>query len=268
MIMAQEEDKGFFDRLGEILNAPLPGTRLPDRQAETRTDGDNDDSMLERIRDILNTPLPGTPDAENAATGTGQPSSNTGTAAPPQGTAEPTPELDEDDLDESWWKQDWANFRAHQARERQGLELKQQRDLEKFTAYQQQEKQRFDTHLQQELEAFTHQQQWRLNAWKQAVANSPGGQKPPPPPWDMPRGGQMPPPGVEYRVQWRVHRPGFAPPHRDAGAPELTGHGQLSWCAVPALYRPGDIDAGDFRACGFTRGVMRLAAETIFLSPR
>jgi hypothetical protein len=189
--MAQEEDKGLFDRLGEILNAPLPGTRLPERQSESRDDGD-DEGLLEHIRDILNTPLPG---AESAAPDTGQPSSNTGAAATPQGTAEPTPELDEDDLDESWWKQDWANFRAHQARERHGLELKQQRDLEKFTAYQQQEKQRFEGHQQQEVEAFTHQQHWRLTAWKQAVANSPGGQKPPPPPWNMPPGGQMHDPG-------------------------------------------------------------------------
>jgi len=57
-----------------------------------------------------------------------------------------------------------------------------------------QEKQRFAGHQQQEPEAFTRQQQWRLNAWQQAVANSPG-QKPPPPPWNMPTGGQMRPPG-------------------------------------------------------------------------
>ena len=26
--MTQDEDKGFFDKLGQILNAPLPGTCL------------------------------------------------------------------------------------------------------------------------------------------------------------------------------------------------------------------------------------------------
>ena len=106
---------------------------------------------------------------------------------------EKTPEFDEDELDEAWWKQDWAAFRAHQQRDRNGLDLKQRRDQENFVAYQQQEKQRFDGHQQQEFEAFTRQQQWRLNAWKQAVARSPG-QKPPPPPWDMPPGAPMPGP--------------------------------------------------------------------------
>lgn len=145
--MAQEEEKGIFDRLGEILNAPLPGTP----QVETRN--------------------------ETSGAPVGQP----GQAAPQ--ASEKTPEFDEDELDEAWWKQDWAAFRAHQQKDRNGLDLKQRRDQENFVAYQQQEKQRFDG----------HQQQWRLNAWKQAVARSPG-QKTPPPPWDMPAGAQMIPP--------------------------------------------------------------------------
>lgn len=197
--MAQEEDKGFFNRLGEILNAPLPGTREGSEQSEASAADDNDDSLMERIKDILNTPLPGTapPESGDQAPGSGQQQSTTGAGAGQPGTVaprstEPTPELDEDDLDEAWWRQDWAAFRAHQARERQGLELKQRRDQEKFTAYQQQEKQRFEGHQQQELEAFTRQQQWRLNAWQQAAASNPG-QKPPPPPWDMASGGRMPP---------------------------------------------------------------------------
>jgi hypothetical protein len=191
--MAQKEDKGFFDRLGEILNAPLPGTQRPTSQPQASAD-DDDDSLLERVKDILNAPLPGTPQVETgneAPASVGQPG-QAGTAAPQ--AYEKTPEFDEDELDEAWWKQDWAAFRAHQERERNGLDLKQRRDQEKFVAYQQQEKQRFDGHQQQELEAFTRQQQWRLSAWKQAVASSLG-QKPPPPPWDMPPGAQMPPPG-------------------------------------------------------------------------
>jgi hypothetical protein len=202
--MAQEEDKGFFDRLGNILNAPLPGTQRPTSQPQASADDDDDDdSLLERIKDILTAPLPGTPQAEttNEVPGpadqqepvsgapTGQ-AEQAGAAAPR--SQEKTPELDEDDLDEAWWKQDWAAFRAHQEREHNGLDLKQRRDQEKFAAYQQQEKQRFDGHQKQELEAFTRQQQWRLNAWKQAVASSPG-QKPPPPPWGMPPGAQMRP---------------------------------------------------------------------------
>ena len=203
--MTQDEDKGFFDRLGDILNAPLPGTHTPEARRETATQDDDDDSLLERIKDILSTPLPGTPQAE---AGAGAPATDERTggslAADSAGQAgvvverphEPTPELDEDDLDQQWWKQDWAAFRAHQQRERSGLDMKQQNDLEKFTAYQQQEQQRFDSHQQQELDAFTRQQHWRLTAWQQAAAARPG-QTPPPPPWGMPPQGM--PPGMPPR---------------------------------------------------------------------
>ena len=182
--MAQEEDKGFFDRLGEILNAPLPGTQGQAPQTQAPAADDDDGSVLERIKDILNAPLPRAPQAES---GSG--------AATASGAHAKTPEFDEDELDEAWWKQDWAAFRAHQEQERNGLGHKQNGDLEKFKAYQQQEKQRFDGHQQQELAAFINQQHRRLSAWNQAVANSPPGQKPPPPPWDMPAGGQRPPQG-------------------------------------------------------------------------
>lgn len=188
------QDKGFFDKLGEILNAPLPGTQAPASQTETSA-GDDDNSMLERIKDILNSPLPGTQQSAPGNETSGVPAGQPGQAGTVTTQAhEKTPEFDEDELDEAWWKQDWAAFRAHQAQERNGLDLKQRRDQEKFVAYQQQEKQRFDGHQQQEFAAFTHQQQWRLNAWKQAVASSPG-QKPPPPPWNMPPGQQAIPPG-------------------------------------------------------------------------
>ena len=189
--MAQDEEKGFFDKLGDILNAPLPGTPGPASQPTSSSPQDNDDdSLLERVKDILNTQLPGTPQTE-----TGTPAVQSGQAGTETAPQEKTPELDEDDLDEAWWKQDWAAFRAHQEQERNGLDLKQRRDQEKFAAYQQQEKQRFDGHQQQEFEAFVHQQSWRQAAWKQAVAGSPPGQKPPPPPWNMPSGSPMPDPG-------------------------------------------------------------------------
>jgi hypothetical protein len=222
--MAQEDDKGFFDRLGEILNAPLPGTQASNSQAPTAVDEEDDDSLMEHIKDILNAPLPGTPQAEatagEAAAGAGGavPGSDTPAQAGGQAGAvtdvrEPTPELDEDELDEAWWQQDWAAFRAHQARQREGLELKQGRDQEKFAAYQQQEKQRFEAHQHQELEAFTRQQHWRLNAWHQAVANSPG-QKPPPPPWDLPAGTGMPPPGFPMPGPMMGPPPWMRPPGR------------------------------------------------------
>ncbi len=209
--MAQDEDRGFFERLGDILNAPLPGTQAPEARRETAapTD-DDDDSLLERIKDILSTPLPGTSQADtpDAAPATAARAGGAVAAEPvEQGheSIEPspakTPELDEDDLDQAWWKQEWAAFRAHQQRERDGLDLKQQRDLEKFAAYQQQEQQRFEQHQQQELAAFTHQQHLRLRAWQQAAAARPG-QTPPPPPWGMPPPG---PPGM--------------PPHGQPGGP-------------------------------------------------
>ena len=201
--MAQQEDKGFFDKLGEILNAPLPGAKGPAaQQKQSSPEDDDDDSLLARVKDILNAQLPGTPQAESS-TPAAQPG-QTGTAAPP--VIEKTPELDEDDLDEAWWKQDWAAFRAHQKQEHSGLDLKQRGDLEKFSAYQQQDKQHFDRHQQQEFEAFLHMQGWRKAAWNQAVAGSPPGQKPPPPPWNMPTGQRMPPPGSP------MAGPGGAPP--------------------------------------------------------
>ena len=63
-----ENKKSFFERMGEILNAPLPGTERGaevkvESQSGTNTSADvaneNDDSLLARIKDILNTPLPG-----------------------------------------------------------------------------------------------------------------------------------------------------------------------------------------------------------------
>ena len=187
--MAQEQDKGFFDRLGEIFNAPLPGTQRPTPQ--TPADDDDEASVLERIRDILATPLPGTTPAKSGSDvrGSAKPQPELPTAPAPQMQAK-TLELDEDDLDEDWWKQDWAAFRAHQERERHGLERKQSDDHEKFIAYHKQENQRFEQH---QLEAFTAQQHWRLNAWQRALASSPGHK--PPPPWNMPPGAPMMPPG-------------------------------------------------------------------------
>lgn len=217
--MSQQDERSFFDRLGEILNAPLPGTKAPKaQQTSERTEeisGQEDASLLERIKEILNTPLPGSggshgPSASADQEGTPQetgagagpapssaqeiPNAGTHAAGAPAHEDARTPDLDEDDLDEQWWKQDWAAFRAHQEQERQGLEQKQSVDLAKFAAYQDAEKRRFEAHQQQELNVFRQQQQWRLSAWKQAMAANPGG-RPPPPPWGMPVPPGMVPPG-------------------------------------------------------------------------
>jgi hypothetical protein len=193
-MVAKDENKGFFDKLGEILNAPLPGTHgTTSKPTQSSPNESDDNTLLERIKDILNAQLPGTQEAESS-TPAGQ-SGQADTEAAPQ-IQEKTPELDEDDLDEAWWKQDWAAFRAHQKQEHIGLDMKQRGDLEKFAAYQQQEKQRFEAHQQQEFAAFVHMQSWRLAAWKQAVAGSPPGHNPvPPPPWNMPPGSPMSGPG-------------------------------------------------------------------------
>jgi len=165
--------------------------------------GEEDRSLLERIKEILNTPLPGTADAQGDISGGDQQDrpretpTQTGHPSPPAPASQgsKTPDVAEDDLDEQWWKQDWAAFRTHQAIERQGLEQKQTGDLAEFTAYQEAEKHRFEAHQQQELDAFRQQQQWRMNAWKQTLAANPGS-RPPPRPWGMPAPPGMMPPGA------------------------------------------------------------------------
>jgi hypothetical protein len=212
--MNQQDDKSFFDRLGEILNSPLSGTQAPQSSAQPEAAAEENPSLLKRVKEILNTPLPGSADAPDEpprgdqqdlpheppvqgspASPSAQSTVHPGTdsAGAPASQGGQTPELDEDDLDEEWWKQDWAAFRAHQRHERQGLEQKQRGDLAKFAAYQDQEKRRFEAHQQQELNGFRQQQQWRLSAWKQAMAANPGS-RPPPPPWGMPGPPEMMPP--------------------------------------------------------------------------
>jgi len=34
--MSQQDEKSFYDRLGEILSAPLPGTRRPEHPRHPR----------------------------------------------------------------------------------------------------------------------------------------------------------------------------------------------------------------------------------------
>ncbi len=62
----KEQQKSFFEKMGEILNSPLPGTmhspaEPSEASATNNTDqiNENDGSLLARIKDILNTPLPG-----------------------------------------------------------------------------------------------------------------------------------------------------------------------------------------------------------------
>ena len=210
MIMEQNDETGFFDKLGEILNAPLPGTARKQTGPAGATDEDDDESVLERIKDILQQPLPGTTTAsQESATAESSPAGEDtrGTAEAPAARAaaadEPAP--DPDKMEENWWDHEWDAFRAHQDRERNGFNLKQRRDQETLARYQEQEKMRFDAHQKQEFEAFRRQQQWKLDGWKQRIeqqAHAPG--RMPPAPWAA-----MPP----GQFQGGFPLPGMRPPH-------------------------------------------------------
>lgn len=55
----KENDGGLFKKIGDILNAPLPGTDSPESKP-SNDDPEEENSLLEYVRDILNAPLPGT----------------------------------------------------------------------------------------------------------------------------------------------------------------------------------------------------------------
>ncbi|MCG6940510.1 MAG: hypothetical protein LJE69_04595 [Thiohalocapsa sp.] len=186
--MTDSDDRGFFDRLAELLNTPLtgvgqgahsgqpvPGLALPQ--------GEEDEGLLARVRDILNAPPPGSP-------GGMQPTAAARTAQGPdaeEGLAE---------LEPDWWDRDWEAFLAHQERERRGFGVKQRQDQERFAAFQQEEKRRFDAHQQQEIAHFKQHQQRRLHALTKQMQGSrfrmpptlPRFGFPPPAPGAMPPG--------------------------------------------------------------------------------
>jgi len=215
--MATSEDKGFINRLGEILNTPLPGTQAPTTPAQSQggPQAAGDDGLLGRIRDILSQPLPGTAPAGAGAPGTPsnpqapvesqvQAQPRTEHTPQPQGqVAQPSGDLSAGTLGEDWWRQDWAAYEAHRAEESRGLALEQGQDKAKFEAFQAQERQRFAEHQQQEAEQFHQYQQWKLNAWNLYQESIRAGRPLPPPPFLMPPGtpqGMMPPgPGPDMR---------------------------------------------------------------------
>ena len=143
-----KQEKSFFERMGEILSAPLPGTEaklVPKSSAEIKA-GDND-SLLARIKDILNTPLPG---------------SDTLDAQLIDLEAKPI-KITEADVVENWWESDWAAFKAHQDQDRKGLNMKQRQDQEGFAQYQEQERIQFEAYQMKEFELFQGQQQAKIN---------------------------------------------------------------------------------------------------------
>lgn len=208
--MEPKDETNFFDKLGEILNAPLPGTARKQTGPAEAVDEDDEDSILERVKDILQQSLPGTAAAGQESDGAspssaGQATAGPGEAADATATAvEPAP--DPDEMEENWWDHEWDAFRAHQDKERNGFNLKQRRDQETLARYQQQEKMHFDAHQKQEFENFRRQQQWKLDGWKQRIEQQAAGQahapgRMPPAPWATMPPGQFPggfpsPPGM------------------------------------------------------------------------
>ena len=186
-----EDDKGFFEKLGEILNAPLPGTvasgepPVPDKTEEQGPDQSvaegEDGSILERIKEILSTPVPGTASPGQAPE---NPLPEEGKEIPPESEAEKV-----EVLENQWWERDWEAFRQHQEHERQGFNMKQRRDQESFARYQEQEKQHFDTHQTHEFDVFKQHAQWKMKVWGQQIEAMKAGQQAPPQPW-----GIVPPP--------------------------------------------------------------------------
>ena len=170
--------KSFFERMGEILNSPLPGTEatpVPKSLVNSDEAGlSDDDTLLARVKDILNTPLPGSVvqnDNEVIA----------------EDTTQKLPKITQTAIEENWWETDWAEFKAHQDQDRKGVNMKQRMDQEGFAQYQEQERLQFEVYQGQEFEIFQRQQQAKLN-WiqEQQMAQAAGvqitGMVPPPPP--------------------------------------------------------------------------------------
>lgn len=174
----KEDQKSFFERLGEILNSPLPGTEAKKTEADKTVSGTDvsheDNSLLARVKEILNTPLPGS-DILDAQ------------IAEDNSLDTMLRDISEKDVQENWWETDWTAFKAHQDKDRKGLNMKQRMDQEAFAKYQEQERQQFDAYQSKEFELFQAQQQAKL-AWiqqqqlQQAEGAEVAGMVPPPAP--------------------------------------------------------------------------------------
>lgn len=194
----ETQQKSFFEKLGEVLNKPLPGTEAKPKAPAEISEGD-DDSLLARIKDILNTPLPG---SEKLNQQLDPEISKTASAEEIPAVVEP--EVSEADFQENWWDIDWAEFKAHQAQDRKGLNMKQRQDQEGFAQYQEQERFQFEMYQAKEFEIFQHQQQAKMNWIQNQQLAADAGEQPvqygmvPPPPPIAPLPPQMPvPPWVK-----------------------------------------------------------------------
>lgn len=170
----ETNNKSFFEKMGELLNKPLPGTEAnPSISKEnTQANANDENSILTRIRDILNTPLPGSEIMQEQLEGK---------------LVDLESELSEEDFVENWWEADWQVFKEHQDQDRKGLNMKQRMDQEGFAQYQEQERLQFEAYQNKEFEVFQAQQQAKIN-WiqNQQLAQAAGvqvtGMVPPAPP--------------------------------------------------------------------------------------
>jgi hypothetical protein len=160
MSTTNKEEKGLFERLGEILNTPLPGTNKSSRKSD-RGEDDND-SVLDRIREILSQPLPGTELPEKAS------------------KQEEEAVIESENFGDKWWDRDWEIFKAHQDRDRQAFNQKQRQDQEAFARYQEQERTTFDNFQRREFEMYQQHQRWKMQVWQSRMAHGDASE---PPPW-------------------------------------------------------------------------------------
>lgn len=158
-----EQDKGFFEKLGEILNAPLPGAEPAKPENSGKSEENSEDSILDRVREILSQPLPGT-------------------RLPEISKKEEESVIEDEDFSEKWWDRDWELFKQHQDKDRQGFNMKQRKDQESFARYQELERTTFDDFQRQEFEMYQQHQQWKMNVWQERMSQ---GESVEPPPWSV-----------------------------------------------------------------------------------
>ena len=202
MSIENQDEKGLFGRLSEILNSPLPGTEIPPvpKGAEPVTVEEDDDTIFGRIREILEQPLPGTEEITRQAES--ELSKNSAEKTIQTAPMNPFPGTSEDDEPPPWLIHEKLQFEQHQLNQRTQLLARQQQELAAFQRYQQNQLANFTTHQANEKAAFERHQSGRLAAVQQRQMMPPGWPQgmPPPPGWrpgmplpPAPPAGWMPP---------------------------------------------------------------------------
>ena len=121
--MTEIKEKSFFERMGELLNAPLPGTEKETAEM----------SIEDRIKDMLN---PASADVNAADQSVVQ------------------PKLAQEEMQGNWWEKALDDFSVHQQKERNAFNNKQIHDQKGFADYLVQEKAQFDNFQKHEFEVF------------------------------------------------------------------------------------------------------------------